>query len=220
MNRIEIKIGDRYGRLVIVREIGGTPRKFECVCDCGNQTIKWLSNLRNNGARGPTTSCGCIRVEVTIKRNTTHGLAHVPEYEVWCGIRKRLHDVKCKSYPDYGGRGIVMADEWNDFEAFYRDLGPRPSTSHTIERNDCNGNYCKDNCRWATRKEQNRNTRANRRLTIFGETKCLAEWDETFSSKGLIKAGQFKSSYHHYGLDAAIDRVFKKEKNYVEALNK
>lgn len=100
------------------------------------------------------------------------------EYLIWCGIRKRINDTRCRIYPYYGGRGIKLCDRWQDFANFLTDMGPRPSPQHSIERIDSNGDYAPGNCRWATRTEQMRNKRDNRRLTLNGETRCVAEWAE------------------------------------------
>ena len=83
-------------------------------------------------------------------------------------------------YENYGGRGIVVCDRWlNSFENFLADMGERPSKAHSIDRYpDNDGNYEPSNCRWATRKQQTRNTRANRRISFCGETLCVAEWAE------------------------------------------
>lgn len=205
MIRVPVKLGDRYGRLVILKELPGTPRRFECQCDCGNLTVKYLGNLRNKSIhRGPTLSCGCVRSEVTANRNRTHGLTGTPEYGVWGGIHKRCCDPKCKSFPDYGGRGITIAPEWSNFATFYADMGPRPTALHTIERRDTNGNYCKDNCCWVTRKEQNRNTRVTRLVLIAGEQRCVGEWDEVLSQRCGLKPGQFKTFFYGHGETKAI----------------
>ena len=108
---------------------------------------------------------------------TTHGLSKRPERGHWQAIKTRCYNANYSQFHDYGGRGIRMCDRWlHSFEAFYNDLGPRPSTQHSVERNDNNGHYEPSNCSWATRGEQNRNRRNNRRLTFQGRTQCLANW--------------------------------------------
>lgn len=106
-----------------------------------------------------------------------HRRRHTPEYTVWAGMVQRCEDVKCKSYPRYGGRGIKVCKQWRySFVAFVRDVGPRPSPQHSLDRINNNGNYEPGNCRWATAQEQQRNSRWTRRLTFKGQTKCLVEW--------------------------------------------
>lgn len=174
MPRLKHKPGSRFGRLIIVSRDG-----FEvtCLCDCGKTTVIHIANL----CTGHTSSCGCLRTETTISRNLKHGASKrkqkTPTYECWCGMRKRCTDPKSKSWPDYGGRGIGFCDRWLSFENFLADMGDRPS-GRTLERKDNDGHYCKENCVWASRKEQNRNTRRNRFLTSNGKTQTLSAWAE------------------------------------------
>lgn len=92
-------------------------------------------------------------------------------------MRQRCQNPNDRTYKNYGGRGITVCDRWlESFENFYADMGPKPSPKHSIERKDNDGPYSPENCRWATRVEQGRNRRNNRRVTIGGETKCLSEW--------------------------------------------
>jgi hypothetical protein len=87
------------------------------------------------------------------------------------------------AYQQYGGRGITVCQEWIKFDGFYKDMGDRPSSSHSIERIDTNGNYEPSNCRWATAREQARNRRNNRHISIDGETHCISEWAEKLDIK-------------------------------------
>ena len=108
----------------------------------------------------------------------THGMARTPLYRVWSSMKRRCHDSNDMSYPRYGGRGIQVCNEWRDsFAAFFAYMGERPE-GLTLDRIKSTGNYEPGNVRWATYKEQARNTRRNHMHTINGETKCLAEWCE------------------------------------------
>lgn len=119
----------------------------------------------NKGKTGPETS------------NYRHGMSRSSEYMIWIDMKRRCYDVKNNAFSLYGGRGITVCPTWVDsFQAFYADMGPRPSARHTIDRVDNNGPYAPGNCRWATMTEQNSNKRTNIYLTVGGETHTLAEW--------------------------------------------
>lgn len=113
-----------------------------------------------------------------------------PLYPVWRAMINRCHNPNSKSYRVYGGRGISVCDRWQQsFWDFLEDMGTKPYPSATIERKNVNGNYDKGNCRWASAREQSRNTRFNRLLTFSGKTQCIAEWSEqTGLSQDLIWA--------------------------------
>lgn len=107
----------------------------------------------------------------------THGLNNTSEYRTWCSIKQRCYNKNNIHYKNYGGRGIIMCDEWkNSPEIFFKDMGLKPTLKHTIERRDNNKGYFKDNCYWATRKEQQNNRRANVILLYKGMNKNLTEW--------------------------------------------
>lgn len=99
-----------------------------------------------------------------------------PEYRIWLGIKMRCHNHRKDCFADYGGRGIVVVDEWRtSFQQFIADIGPRPSPMHSIERKDNNGPYSAENCYWATKREQTRNTRKNHWLQFNGESVTLTD---------------------------------------------
>lgn len=101
----------------------------------------------------------------------------LPEYRIWGTMIQRCENPKSPVYDRYGGRGISVCAEWRkSFVAFYRDMGPRPTALHTLDRKDNDGHYEPDNCRWATKTEQARNTHRAKPLTAFGETKGVADW--------------------------------------------
>lgn len=177
-------VGSRFGRLVIEDR---TTLQAKCRCDCGNVVSVLMSNLGNGHIR----SCGCLRAETTIARSTKHGASRrgkkTRAYNVWCGIIKRCTNPNIADWENYGGRGISICKEWSDsFEQFLADMG-EPLRGHTIERNDVNGNYCKDNCTWATRKEQNNNTRKSKWLVLGERRQTLAQWaDELGLNRSTI----------------------------------
>lgn len=173
------KTGEKYGQLKIIDQlprlhVSGRPRRIVlCKCDCGTERIAFVDNLR----AGYTTSCGCHRLARATASLVTHGMSDVPEYTVWQGMHQRCKPLsKRDDAKRYGGRGIVVCERWNDFAAFYADMGPRPSPHHSIDRRNTNGNYEKDNCRWATPDEQANNRRTSHLITYRGETLSIAQW--------------------------------------------
>lgn len=109
-------------------------------------------------------------------------------------MRSRCQKKTHISYERYGGRGIRVCDRWNDFPAFLEDMG-HPPASHTLDRIDNNGDYCKENCRWATVYQQARNTRTNNVFMAYGETKTLVEWSE--DSRCAVSYGTLKWRINH-----------------------
>lgn len=151
---------------------------WHCICDCGNVCDVLGENLR----RGNTKSCGCEQRETASKQLKTHGYSKERLYGVWLSMKSRCFNESDAGYKLYGGRGIKVCNEWLDYEVFrswaynngYNPLGKRGET--TIDRINCDGNYCPTNCRWITQEEQMNNVRYNRRLTLDGETHTAAEW--------------------------------------------
>lgn len=122
MKRIEVKEGERYGRLTIVREVEPVGsnhkrvRRFLCRCDCGNEIICRLPNLKS----GTTRSCGCYRKFVASNRRDCHHLKNTRIYRIWCGMKRRCYNKHNEHFDRYGGRGIIVCDEWKtDFMNFY-----------------------------------------------------------------------------------------------------
>ena len=169
MKRAEIT-GKRFGRLAALEYVGKS--RWNCRCDCGNEVARLGSHLTS----GASKSCGCLRVDAN-KERTKHGMRHTTEYTIWCMIKARTENPKTPGWKDYGGRGIKMCARWSQsFPNFYADMGAKPITKHSIDRVDNDGNYEPGNCRWATRQEQNSNTRRNIYIEWNGVTKSLPNW--------------------------------------------
>lgn len=174
--------GRRFGRLVVrglaPPEGGGGRRKWLCRCDCGGLKPVYPSRL----VSGRVRSCGCL-LAATGRRpayqNARHGMTDRPLYQVWRQMIARCHSLRHKQFADYGGRGITVCARWREsFEMFAKDMGPRPSPRHSVDRIDNNRGYELGNARWATQREQSLNTRANVFLEFQGERRTQTEWAE------------------------------------------
>jgi hypothetical protein len=102
------------------------------------------------------------------KGRSHHGLSDLREYQAWTDMRSRCKNPKHKCFKDYGARGIDVCSEWNQFPIFYAQMGPRPSSKHSLERIDNNKGYGPDNCRWAIPSDQSRNRRSNKWIDYNG----------------------------------------------------
>lgn len=202
-------IGKTFGRLKVVGDApnyispkGQQYRKVLCECECGTVIESRLSQLKN----GHTTSCGCFQKEQLLKSITKHGGAvigkHHPVYDIWRSMTQRCLNPKTPSFHRYGGRGIVCCEQWrHSFETFSKDVlecaGERPSMSHTLDRWPLrNGNYEPGNVRWATKKEQARNTAQNKVFTVRGVTGCISELSEHFKIRSRAVIGRLNLGWN------------------------
>lgn len=149
-----------FGRLKVLKRdplSGGKGEQvwWECSCECGKRVSVRSYNLRI----GDTRSCGCLRTfKVDNKLAEKHGQHNTTTYHTWEGMKQRCLNPNATRYPDYGAVGVTVCDKWLVFEGFYEDMGDRPK-GLTLDRINPFGNYCKDNCRWETKKVQANNTR-------------------------------------------------------------
>lgn len=154
----------KFGRLTVIEKTdkrgSGGAVFWRCVCSCGKTTDVSSSCLRGN----QTKSCGCLFLDLASqkgKNKKTHGKSETRIYRIWSNMKSRCYSTKNKKYSLYGGRGIIVCDRWKDsFANFYEDMG-EPPLDCSLDRIDVNGNYEKQNCRWATQKEQQNNRRNN-----------------------------------------------------------
>ena len=172
--------GQRYGRLV-VEKLDYKDRygqiHWRCRCDCGNYTSVVTTRLNS----GKTQSCGCISRERIIslsKARSTHGKSGTRIYHIWQKMKQRCYNEHIDGYKYYGGRGIIICDEWrNNFEFFYKwSISNGYTDKKTIDRIEVNGNYEPSNCRWVTSKEQANTRRSNRIINYKGESKSMKQW--------------------------------------------
>ena len=171
--------GHRFGFLTVVSR--GKSRNgisyWNCICDCGKETTVARTSL----VQGHTKSCGCYRDKASGERigniRRTHGMTNTRLYTIWESMRARCNNPNNQRYNRYGGRGIKICKEWETFEGF-RDwaLASLYQDGLSIERIDFNGDYEPKNCKWIPKNEQAKNTSANRRVTINGQTRNLSDW--------------------------------------------
>lgn len=163
------RTGEIHGRL---RVIGRSPLRharayWDCICDCGKSTTVRGDHLKE----GRIQSCGCIKDE----QRFVHGMSRTPIYRCWAKMKERCSNPRSPQAKDYGGRGITVCERWQVFESFYEDMGdPPPGLS--LDRINNELGYFKENCRWATDKQQVDNRRCTRNVTINGETMCMKDW--------------------------------------------
>jgi hypothetical protein len=154
-------VNQRFGRLIAVEDVGRSKDGqvlWRCPCDCGNEIITKAGQLR----QGKAKSCGCLRKDYPPRLR--HGWARgkrSSEWLAWRRLKQRCLNPNHTRYAYYGGRGIKVCDRWlNSFENFIADMGPKPTSDHSIDRADNDGDYEPGNCQWVTKSEQMRNRRA------------------------------------------------------------
>lgn len=184
--------GQRFGNLVVLHHeiTPGNKTFWLCKCDCGKDVLVGYGELKS----GNTKSCGCLRRKLASERlrkqTTKHGMFGSRIYHIWDSMKARCYNRNHVAYKNYGGRGITVCDEWRyNFEVFYAWAMAHGYQDYlTIDRIDNNGNYCPENCRWATMLEQSANKRNVILLTVHGETKSISEWSrETNISADCIR---------------------------------
>lgn len=186
MSNKVISPGEKFGQLTAIRE--GEKRRsgknflstFVCSCSCGTGAREYISyRLRN----GRVKSCGC-----RLETHTKHGMADKRPYRIWCSMKSRCTRPNHKAFSRYGGRGISVCKEWQTFDGFWADMKDGYADDLEIDRIDPNGNYCKDNCRWADRQTQtfNRVKSPTKLCPYPGVTKSASRWSARMYMNGEI----------------------------------
>lgn len=177
--------GQVFGLLTALRYTGrhkGVHRVWEFQCACGNKCTKTITWVVRDIKRGRTPSCGCItnallrqRTHPELRKNpASRQLAH-PLFKTWSTMKTRCNNPHCAAWRYYGGRGVHVCPRWeHDFWAFVEDMEATWFPNMTLDRIDADGDYCPENCRWATPKEQARNRRNN----VFVDGKTIAQLSE------------------------------------------
>ena len=179
--KLTVKPGQKFGRLTVLIPEGHTRSKKTgkrkpgrtalCKCECGALVAPLIASLCNRD----TKSCGCLSAEKTRERMRTHGNSYAPEFGCWTQMRLRCTSPAHKDFPHYGAKGITVTPAWDvSFEQFVKDVGPRPTPAHTLDRwPNRDGNYEPGNVRWATPRQQSENRNCNVFVLLDGEELCL-----------------------------------------------
>lgn len=172
-NKLQLT-GCHFGMVIVLSE-GGRDKHgailWNCECNCGNASIIRGSSLTS----GRVKSCGC-GVLIAASAPKTHGESHLPLYRRWQSMLSRCQNPNNSEYRNYGGRGISITERWQSYEGFAADMKQGFDATLELDRIDVNGNYGPENCRWTTRKEQQRNKRSNHLITWNDKTLPAIEW--------------------------------------------
>jgi hypothetical protein len=188
MKSCEIKVGEKYGPLTILR-IGFSARGaavFSSLCECGNVKEFLLCKWRFNKVR----ACTCYR-----KKTEIHGMSRTPVYGAWDAMVKRCTRKWHAAYLLYGGRGVSVCERWKSFENFYADMGDPPTVGHSIDRINNDGNYEPSNCRWATLLEQANNKSTNVRVSYKGKSYTLSQLAKEFNVSYSAILGRYSKGW-------------------------
>lgn len=191
------RVGRKYGRLTVVALAGKKPGGrwywvVQCSCNSPPKTVS-TSDLSR------TKSCGCLADEVRRTNNLRHGMRRTPEYQAWQDMKNRCYRDKTKRFERWGGRGIRVCKKWrNSFEAFYKDVGPRPSPLHTLDRENNDGHYEPGNVRWATPEQQAGNKSNAKLLRYKGRVMCAKAWARELGLKYSLVIVRLRRGWSAY----------------------
>jgi len=174
----------------MVSPSGRNSPMWKCLCTCGATLIRNSKSIKRKSA---VKSCGCL----TSIGVATHGMYRTPTHSTWISMKGRCENQSNKDYPRYGGRGIKFCKRWRSFNEFHADMGNKPE-GLTLDRIDNDGGYSKENCRWATVAQQNRNKSTTVSVSIGADTYCLAEWKRKLGIKSSAFSKEVKRADGDY----------------------
>jgi hypothetical protein len=184
--------GRRFERLLVqgisATRLYGKQLAWDCLCDCGKTKVALTSSLK----AGCLKSCGCLSRECKPPVGWTHRMSNYSGIKVWEGMIRRCTNPKDKDFRLYGGRGVKVCERWMDVRLFAEDMGDKPQ-GHSLDRIDTNGDYCPENCRWATAMEQGSNKRTNRMISHNGQNLHMSEWCRRYNIKLSTFINRLKS---------------------------
>jgi hypothetical protein len=186
--------GQKFNYLTVIEHAGKNDinkHLYLCKCDCGNTTITVGESIKS----GNTKSCGCMRKQMIVDKNFKHGYAKQPMYNVWCTVKDRCLNPNNKSYANYGGRGICLSKDWDDYKNFHRDMSFTYKHGLTLERVDNEKGYSKDNCVWASRITQCNNTRRNHLIEYEGKILTVSQMSREYNMKPYIVQKRISSGW-------------------------
>lgn len=202
--RLEL-MGRRFGRLKVVGLEGKNKHGnylWRTVCDCG--VVKIIAGTFLVREQEPTRSCGCLRRELGRASLTTHGESYLSGHSSFRAAKQRCSQTSNNRYADYGGRGIEF--RFQNFAEFIKELGPKPSPKHSLDRIDVDGHYEPGNVRWATALEQNRNQRRSGAVKQVVELKSQIQEEKNFSRILLKKVAELQVHNSRMLLASALQR--------------
>lgn len=207
MPKFQNLVGLKFNKLLVLEHAGKNPigkHQYLCKCDCGNTTIARSEDIKS----GNTKSCGCIRSEQLSQRNFKHGFAHTDMYNVWSTMKERCYNENSKAYKNYGGRGIKLSLEWQDYTNFHNDMVLTYKKGLSIERVDNNKNYSKENCIWAGSIAQANNTKRNRIVELNGEKDTLVRMCKKYNVDYIVMQSRL---YKGWSVKEAFEKPYIKK---------